>query len=78
MRWVTYCKLEGKCFSLAPQIEHPNIKLTSKNIPKRVSGILLADASDAFTSSTAVWFASTPVAEHWHRADKPNKTRSST
>lgn len=53
-------------------------KLTSKNTPKRVSGIFLADASDAFTNSTAVWFASTPVAEHWHRADRPHKIKSRT
>lgn len=37
-------------------------QLTSKNIPKRVSGIFLPDASEAFINNQAVWFASYPDA----------------
>ena len=39
--------------------------LTSKNIPKRVSGIGLPVASEAFTISVVFRSASTLTAEHW-------------
>lgn len=52
----------------------PGQEQTSKNIPNRVSGIGQATASEAFTSSCAVWFLSTSRAKLCHTKQMPMKT----